>query len=96
MKSLKTWQKETLLKNLFRTSNRPKKSNGAYEWAVLVLDSRALEILQCCMQTHEIMAENVACIESIENTDRPCMDYHAIYFLSPVNFFENILYMYYN
>ena len=35
MQSLKIWLKETLIKDLFRTSTRPKKTNGSYEWSVL-------------------------------------------------------------
>ena len=35
MQSLKTWLKETLIKDLFHTSTRPKKANGSYEWSVL-------------------------------------------------------------
>ena len=90
--SIKAWLKETLIKDLFRTSSRPKRpkrpnaTKESYEWAVLVVDDKCLQILQTCMQTHEITAENIASIEKIEDAKRPCVNYHAIYFLSPVHY----------
>ena len=44
------------------------------------------------MQTHEIMAENIACVEKVDDENRIHRDYHAIYFLSPViHILKNIL-----
>ena len=64
MKSLKDLMKKTLLFEIFRNKSRPKKESGQFEWAILVVDETSMKILQSCMQTHELTAENVASFES--------------------------------
>ena len=84
MKSLKDLMKKTLLFEIFRNKSRPKKENGQFEWAILVVDETSMKILQSCMQTHELTAENVASFEMIESKERIPTNMHAIYFLTPV------------
>ena len=59
-------------------------SESPFAWAVLVLDSATLKILQSCFQTHELTSENIACIEMLHNSKRSPIPLHAIYFLSVV------------
>ena len=58
--------------------------DSPFAWAVLVLDASTLKILQSCFQTHELTAENIACIEMLHNYKRAPIPLHAIYFLSVV------------
>ena len=59
-------------------------SESPFAWAILVVDSSTLRILQSCFQTHELTSENIACIEMLHNTKRSPTPLHAIYFLSVV------------
>jgi hypothetical protein len=56
-----------------------------FAWSVLVVNSGSLKILQSCMHTHELTAENVASVDLLEDRKRPPTPLHAIYFLMPVN-----------
>ena len=92
MESLKTLVKKTLISEVFRDRRRPKhpnpKGEHQFAWAVLVVNSSTLRIVQSCLQTHELTAENIARIDLIEETNkRPPTNLHAIYFLSPVSKF---------
>ena len=85
MWSLKTLLKEKLLREIFRGTHRPKcLQSGKFVWSVLVVNSAAMKILESCFQTHELTAEKIATIELMENGNRPHIDLHAIYFLTPV------------
>lgn len=84
MESLKSLLRETLTGEIFRDKNRPQ-IGGKFEWAVLIVDKTTTSILQSCMQVQDILAENIACIEMMENGSKPPIDLHAIYFLSPVS-----------
>ena len=77
--------KKTLLREIFRNESRPRKSNGQLQWAILVVDETSMKILQSCMQTHELTAENIASFEMIESKVRIPTNMHAIYFLTPVS-----------
>ena len=73
----------------FNDGNKRPPDNGSssdspFAWAVLVLDASTLKILQSCFQTHELTAENIACIEMVHNYKRAPIPLHAIYFLSVV------------
>ena len=72
----------------FNDRNKRPPANGSsdspFAWAVLVLDASTLKILQSCFQTHELTAENIACIEMLHNYKRAPIPLHAIYFLSVV------------
>ena len=59
-------------------------SESPFAWAILVVDSSTLRILQSCFQTHELTSENIACIEMLHNNKRSPTPLHAIYFLSVV------------
>ena len=59
--------------------------DSPFAWAVLVVDSSTLQILQSCFQTHELTSENIACIEMLHNNKRSPIPLHAIYFLSVVS-----------
>ena len=85
MKSLKDLMKKTLLREIFRNESRPRKPNGQLQWAILVVDETSMKILQSCMQTHELTAENIASFEMIESKVRIPTNMHAIYFLTPVS-----------
>ena len=84
MESLKSLLRETLTGEIFCDKNRPK-NGGKFEWAVLIVDKTTTSILQSCMQVQDILAQNIACIEMMENEAKPPIDLHAIYFLSPVS-----------
>ena len=77
--------KKTLLREIFRNESRPRKPNGQLQWAILVVDETSMKILQSCMQTHELTAENIASFEMIESKVRIPTNMHAIYFLTPVS-----------
>ena len=81
----KDLMKKTLLREIFRNESRPRKSNGQLQWAILVVDETSMKILQSCMQTHELTAENIASFEMIESKVRIPTNMHAIYFLTPVS-----------
>ncbi len=87
MISVREIAKESLLQNVFRHASRPRKEKvngeGAFQWAVLIVDEKSSTFLQSCMETKELTAENIASFEMIENF-RPHVDMHAIYFLSSV------------
>ena len=81
--------KKTLLRKIFRNESRPRKPNGQdFQWAVLVVDETSMKILQSCMQTYELTAENIASFEMIESKGRIPTNMHAIYFLTPVSFYN--------
>ena len=83
--NFKDLMKKTLLREIFRNESRPRKSNGQLQWAILVVDETSMKILQSCMQTHELTAENIASFEMIESKVRIPTNMHAIYFLTPVS-----------
>ena len=66
-------------------------SESPFAWAILVVDSSTLRILQSCFQTHELTSENIACIEMLHNNKRSPTPLHAIYFLSVVRHIVIIL-----
>ena len=63
-----------------------KSTESPFAWAVLVVDTSTLGILQSCFQTHEITSENIACIEMFDSNKRSPIPLHAIYFLSVVSY----------
>ena len=67
-----------------QTGNIDGSSESPFAWAVLVVDTSTLGILQSCFQTHELTSENIACIEMLHNSKRSPTPLHAIYFLSVV------------
>ena len=83
--NFKDLMKKTLLREIFRNESRPRKPNGQLQWAILVVDETSMKILQSCMQTHELTAENIASFEMIESKVRIPTNMHAIYFLTPVS-----------
>ena len=93
--NFKDLMKKTLLREIFRNESRPRKPNGQLQWAILVVDETSMKILQSCMHTHELTAENIASFEMIESKVRIPTNMHAIYFLTPVstkNYFQIIFF----
>ncbi|KAJ3123490.1 vacuolar sorting protein VPS33/slp1 [Nowakowskiella sp. JEL0407] len=55
----------------------------AGKWKVIIVDSRALRILNAACRMHEILEENVTLVEDISRRRSPYPNVEAIYFVTP-------------
>ncbi|KAG8182782.1 hypothetical protein JTE90_018655 [Oedothorax gibbosus] len=54
-----------------------------HEWKVLVVDDFAMKVVSSCFKTEEILAYNIALIETLEEVREPLLYFEAIYMLQP-------------
>lgn len=62
---------------------RHNQKSGRLEWRVLVVDKFSIKILNSTIKMHQLSAEGITLVESLDKRRQPMPNYEAIYFLTP-------------
>lgn len=76
---LKTIVGNRILSDVLRHNQR----SGKVEWRVLVVDKFSIKILNSTVKMHQLSAEGITLVETLERRREPMPNMEAIYFITP-------------
>ena len=84
MASLKTLVAQKIMNEVIRaTAKEHNKELGRTEWRVLIVDNQTVRMLSACTKMHELTAEGITIVETIEKRREPLAAMEAIYLITP-------------
>eukprot|EP00092_Neocalanus_flemingeri_P017400 GFUD01018822.1.p1 GENE.GFUD01018822.1~~GFUD01018822.1.p1 ORF type:complete len:600 (+),score=206.21 GFUD01018822.1:336-2135(+) len=82
--ALKTLVGNRIMNDVIRaTVQAHNKQAGKLEWRVLVVDSLSMKMVSACTKMHELSAEGITIVETIEKRREPMPAMEAIYLIGP-------------
>merc|ERR1712179_108422 len=79
MMGLKTAVENRILNDVIRHNQNTDRK----EWRVLVVDKLSIEMVSSCIKMHQLSAEGVTIVETLEKARQPIHNMEAIYLLTP-------------
>lgn len=82
--SLKTLVGQRIMNDVVRnTVKEHNKAPGRMEWRVLIVDDQSMRMVSACTKMHELSAEGITIVETIEKRREPLPAMEAIYLITP-------------
>ena len=76
---LKTSVENRILNDVIRHNQ----SKGKIDWRVLLVDKFSMKMVSACTKMHQLTAEGVTIVETLEKARQPMPNMDAIYLISP-------------
>jgi len=81
---LKTLVGQKIMNDVVRaTVKEHNKQPGRMEWRVLVVDDQSMRMVSACTKMHELSAEGITIVETVEKRREPLPAMEAIYLITP-------------
>merc|ERR1719318_942860 len=71
------------MKDVIRATVESSKTPGKVEWRVLVVDNLSMKMVSACTKMHELSAEGITIVETVEKRREPMPAMEAIYLITP-------------
>jgi len=82
--ALKTLVGQKIMNDVVRaTVKEHNKQPGRMEWRVLVVDDQSMRMVSACTKMHELSAEGITIVETVEKRREPLPAMEAIYLITP-------------
>jgi len=82
--ALKTLVGQKIMNDVVRaTVKEHNKQPGRMEWRVLVVDNQSMRMVSACTKMHELSAEGITIVETVEKRREPLPAMEAIYLITP-------------
>ena len=82
--ALKSLVGQKIMNDVIRaTVKEHNKQPGRMEWRVLVVDDQSMQMVSACTKMHELSAEGITIVETVEKRREPLPAMEAIYLITP-------------
>eukprot|EP00088_Acartia_fossae_P070077 TRINITY_DN9291_c0_g1_i5.p1 TRINITY_DN9291_c0_g1~~TRINITY_DN9291_c0_g1_i5.p1 ORF type:complete len:593 (-),score=179.63 TRINITY_DN9291_c0_g1_i5:1133-2911(-) len=82
--ALKTLVGNKIMNDVIRaTVQQHNKQQGKIEWRVLVVDNQSMKMVSACTKMHELSAEGITIVETVDKKREPMPAMEAIYLITP-------------
>ena len=82
--ALKTLVGNKIMNDVIRaTVQQHNKQPNKLEWRVLVVDNQSMKMVSACTKMHELSAEGITIVETVEKKREPMPAMEAIYLITP-------------
>ncbi len=82
--ALKTLVGSKIMNDVIRaTVQQHNKQPNKLEWRVLVVDNQSMKMVSACTKMHELSAEGITIVETVEKRREPMPAMEAIYLITP-------------
>jgi len=81
--ALKQLVGQRIMTDVIRATTAHNKPAGKIEWRVLVVDNLSMKMVSACTKMHELSAEGITIVETVEKRREPMPAMEAIYLITP-------------
>lgn len=81
--ALKDLVGQKIMNDVIRATTALNKAPGKLEWRVLIVDMQSMKMVSACTKMHELSAEGITIVETIEKRREPLPAMEAIYLITP-------------
>jgi syntaxin-binding protein 1 len=69
--ALKNLVGQKIMNDVIRATTAQNKVQGKLEWRVLIVDTQSMRMVSACTKMHELSAEGITIVETIEKRREP-------------------------
>eukprot|EP00096_Caligus_rogercresseyi_P012250 TRINITY_DN506_c2_g2_i2.p1 TRINITY_DN506_c2_g2~~TRINITY_DN506_c2_g2_i2.p1 ORF type:complete len:543 (+),score=130.46 TRINITY_DN506_c2_g2_i2:252-1880(+) len=81
--ALKTLVGYKIMNDVIKATTAQNSAPGKLEWRVLIVDNQSMKMVSACTKMHELSAEGITIVETIEKHREPLPTMEAIYLITP-------------